>query len=105
MAYMTDDSDDENHQTLYFLLHPNMPFQCCPPFQVQSIAEARKYFYRGVVMPLQVNNVDVTVAANAVYGLTASVLTGLLPASVLDPAKDPTIAVGPLLSWRRPAQI
>ena len=81
------------------MLHPNvliLIFLSYFPFQAQSIPEARKYFFRGLVMPFQVNNIDVTVAANAVYGLTASVLTGLLPASVLDPAKDPLIAVRPL---------
>ena len=62
--------------------------------QIQSIPEARNYFFRGVVMPFQVNNIDVTVAANAVYGLTGSVLAGLLPASVLDVKQDPEIAVG-----------
>lgn len=45
---------------------------------------------RGVVMPLQVNNVDATVAANTVYGLTGAILSGLLPSSVLD---DPDIRV------------
>ncbi|KAK7505582.1 hypothetical protein BaRGS_00003327 [Batillaria attramentaria] len=58
------------------------------PTWVQNIAEAREYYYRDVVMPFQVNNVDVTVAANAVYGITASVLSGLLPTSVL---QDPDI--------------
>ena len=80
------------------MLHPNVlisVFLSYFPFQAQSIPEARKYFFRGLVMPFQANNIDVTVAANAVYGLTASVLTGLLPASVLDPAKDPLIAVRP----------
>ncbi|XP_076465682.1 uncharacterized protein LOC143297295 [Babylonia areolata] len=62
------------------------------PTWAQSISEARKYYHRGVVMPLQVNNVDITVAANAIYGITASVLSGLLPPSVLDPHKDPEIA-------------
>ena len=44
-------------------------------------------------MPFQVNNIDCTVSANAVYGLTGAVLTGLLPESILDPAQEPEIAV------------
>ena len=58
--------------------------------QAQNIDEARKDYYRGVAMPFQMNNVDVTVAANAIYGITASVLSGVLPASVLD---DPIVRV------------
>ncbi|XP_076462140.1 uncharacterized protein LOC143294648 [Babylonia areolata] len=57
------------------------------PTWVQNLDEARKNYYRGVAMPFQMNNVDVTVSANAIYGLTASVLSGSLQASVLtDPA-------------------
>ncbi|KAK7505581.1 hypothetical protein BaRGS_00003326 [Batillaria attramentaria] len=58
------------------------------PTWIQNIEEARENFDRDVVMPFQVNNVDVTVAANAVYGITASVLSGLLPPSVL---QDPQL--------------
>nr|KAG5710699.1 hypothetical protein BaRGS_035101 [Batillaria attramentaria] len=58
------------------------------PTWVQNLDEARKNYYKGVAMPFQMNNVDVTVAANTVYGLTASVLSGVLPASTLD---DPLI--------------
>ncbi|KAL8575183.1 hypothetical protein ACOMHN_042493 [Nucella lapillus] len=62
------------------------------PTWVQNIGEARQYFNKGVLMPLQVNNVDITVSANALYGLTASVLAGLLPPTILDPQADPAIA-------------
>ena len=41
-------------------------------------------------MPLNVNNVDVTVAANGVFGTTSGILNGLLDASILD---DPEIRV------------
>ncbi|KAL8564292.1 hypothetical protein ACOMHN_050903 [Nucella lapillus] len=58
------------------------------PTWVQNLDQARKDYYKGVAMPYQMNNVDVTVSANAIYGLTASVLSGLLPASLLE---DPLI--------------
>lgn len=41
-------------------------------------------------MPFNVNNVDITVAANAIYGLTNGILTGLVPMSVME---DPDIQV------------
>jgi hypothetical protein len=41
-------------------------------------------------MPFNVNNVDITVAANTIYGLTNGIIAGLLPMSVLD---DPDIQV------------
>ncbi|XP_062587918.1 uncharacterized protein LOC134249593 [Saccostrea cucullata] len=55
---------------------------------VQNNDEARKGFYKGNVMPFNVNNVDITVAANAIYGLTNGVLSGILPKSVME---DPEI--------------
>lgn len=42
-------------------------------------------------MPLNVNNVDVTVAANAVFGTTNAILNGLVKAEIFD---DPEIRVG-----------
>ena len=42
-------------------------------------------------MPFNVNNIDVTVAANGIYGITNGVLSNLLPNSLLD---DPDIQVG-----------
>lgn len=42
-------------------------------------------------MPFNVNNIDVTVAANGIYGITNGVLSNLLPYSLLD---DPDIQVG-----------
>ena len=41
-------------------------------------------------MPLNVNNVDVTVAANGIFGTTAAILNGLLKPDTLD---DPEIRV------------
>ncbi|KAK7104725.1 hypothetical protein V1264_019392 [Littorina saxatilis] len=58
------------------------------PTWVQNIDEARTDYYKGVAMPFTMNNVDVTVAANTVYGLTSAVLSGVLPADILD---DPLI--------------
>lgn len=45
---------------------------------------------RGVGMPFNVNNVDVTVSANAIFGITAAVASGLVGESVLN---DPDIEV------------
>jgi len=58
------------------------------PTWIQNLDEARVDYYKGVAMPFQMNNVDVTVAANTIYGLTSAILSGILPASALD---DPTI--------------
>ena len=58
--------------------------------QVQSIKEARKLYANGNPMPFNVNNVDVTVSANAVSGLTSALLSGLVDKNILD---DPEIAV------------
>lgn len=58
------------------------------PTWVQSLDESRKDYYKGNVMPFNVNNVDVTVAANGIYGITNGVLSGLLPSSMLE---DPDI--------------
>lgn len=59
--------------------------------QVQNLDESRKDYYKGNVMPFNVNNVDVTVAANGIYGITNGVLSGLLPSSMLE---DLDIQVG-----------
>ena len=58
--------------------------------QVQNIDEVKKDYYRGVTMPFQINNVDVTVAANTIYGITAGVLSNIFSITVLD---DPIIKV------------
>ncbi|XP_071949300.1 uncharacterized protein [Antedon mediterranea] len=44
---------------------------------VQNIAEERYLSYEGVSMPFHINNVDTTVAANSIYGLTSAVLYDL----------------------------
>ena len=41
-------------------------------------------------MPLNVNNVDVTVAANGIFGTTAAILNGLVKPDILN---DPEIQV------------
>ena len=41
-------------------------------------------------MPFSMNNIDVTVAANAVFGTTSAILNGLVEAKILD---DPEIQV------------
>lgn len=58
------------------------------PTWIQDLDEVRTWRNRGVDMPFNINNVDVTVAANAVFGTTAGVLNGLVDVEVLD---DPEI--------------
>ena len=41
-------------------------------------------------MPFNINNIDVTVAANGVFGTTSAILNGLVDAKILD---DPEIRV------------
>ncbi|CAI9741459.1 Hypothetical predicted protein [Octopus vulgaris] len=55
---------------------------------VQNINESRKLVAKGVAMPFNVNNVDCAVAANTIFGITSGVLSGLIPATILD---DPDI--------------
>ena len=46
--------------------------------------EALKLSGKGVAMPFFVNNVDVTVAANTLNGLTSALLTGLFTPADFD---------------------
>ena len=48
-------------------------------------------------MPLNTNNIDVTVAANGVYGTTSAILNGLLEPDILD---DPEIRVCSVLAFK-----
>ena len=48
-------------------------------------------------MPLNTNNIDVTVAANGVYGTTSAILNGLVKPEILD---DPEIRVCSLLAFK-----
>ncbi|KAH9489151.1 hypothetical protein Btru_052326 [Bulinus truncatus] len=54
------------------------------PTWIQSIEELRRLFDLNVGMPFQINNVDVTVAANTIYGITSSILSGLVSPDVLN---------------------
>ncbi|GFS15835.1 hypothetical protein ElyMa_006780600 [Elysia marginata] len=56
---------------------------------IQNREELQVESRKGVQMPFNVNNVDITVCANTVFGITSGVLSGLLPHSVLE---DPKIA-------------
>lgn len=58
--------------------------------QIQDFNDLRTEYNRGVVTPGDVNNVDVTVSANALYGITNSILSGLVTTEVLE---DPEIQV------------
>lgn len=44
---------------------------------IQDTDEVRTLFAKGVSMPFNINNVDVTVAANAIYGITMVALTNM----------------------------
>ncbi|BFZ24725.1 hypothetical protein BsWGS_27764 [Bradybaena similaris] len=52
----------------------------------QNLEELKTETKKGVEMPHNVNNVDVVVCANTVYGITASVLSGLVSPAVLQDA-------------------
>lgn len=52
--------------------------------QIQDVDEAMALSDKGVAMPFFVNNVDVTVAANTVNGLTSALLSGLFKPSDFD---------------------
>lgn len=58
------------------------------PTWVQNIDEARRLFDKGVLMPLNINNVGCTVSANVIYGITSGIVSGLLKPDILD---DPEI--------------
>jgi hypothetical protein len=44
----------------------------------QNITEVRKVAHEGIRMPFNLNNVDVTVGANALYGITSAIIYDLL---------------------------
>uniref|UniRef100_K1R5M9 Uncharacterized protein n=1 Tax=Magallana gigas TaxID=29159 RepID=K1R5M9_MAGGI len=57
---------------------------------VQDFDDLRAQYYHGIITPSDVNNVDVTVSANALYGITNGILSGLVTTEVLE---DPEIQV------------
>ncbi|KAH3782420.1 hypothetical protein DPMN_160335 [Dreissena polymorpha] len=54
------------------------------PTWIQDAAEVIEWGKRGVDMPYNTNNVDVTVAANSVFGITTAILNDVVPATTLD---------------------
>lgn len=50
----------------------------------------KKQYFLGIDTPGNVNNVDITVCANALFGITNAILSGLVTAEVLE---DPAIQV------------
>uniref|UniRef100_K1Q665 Uncharacterized protein n=1 Tax=Magallana gigas TaxID=29159 RepID=K1Q665_MAGGI len=56
--------------------------------RVQDFDDLRAQYYHGIITPSDVNNVDVTVSANALYGITNGILSGLVTTEVLE---DPEI--------------
>ncbi|KAL5014190.1 hypothetical protein ScPMuIL_008460 [Solemya velum] len=51
---------------------------------VQNTEEVRSDLDKGVAMPFNINNVDVTVSANTLYGITAGILSGVLKSELFD---------------------
>ncbi|XP_055954817.1 uncharacterized protein LOC126827310 [Patella vulgata] len=52
------------------------------PTWIQDTDEVRVLYAKGVAMPFNVNNVDCTVAANTIFGITSAVLNGLLQVNI-----------------------
>ncbi|CAF4407574.1 unnamed protein product, partial [Adineta steineri] len=44
----------------------------------QNLTEVKKIAHRGIRMPFNLNNVDVTVSANVLYGITSAITYDLL---------------------------
>lgn len=47
------------------------------PTWIDDISQSRSTYYKGYSMPFNINNVDLTVSANVIYGLTSGVLSDL----------------------------
>ncbi|XP_046380058.2 uncharacterized protein LOC124151576 [Haliotis rufescens] len=58
------------------------------PTWIQDTDEVRTWFDKGVMMPYNINNIDVTVCANFIFGVTNGIINGLFQPSLLD---DPEI--------------
>ena len=54
------------------------PQAILPTTWAQNITEVRRFAHLGVQMPFDVNNIDVTVAANVLHGITSAVIHGLM---------------------------
>ncbi|XP_071111866.1 uncharacterized protein [Haliotis cracherodii] len=54
------------------------------PTWIQDTDEVRTWLQKGVMMPFNINNVDVTVSANFMYAVTAGIINGVLEPSLLD---------------------
>lgn len=52
--------------------------------QVQNIDDTKKGLKKGVSMPFNINNIDVTVSANTIYGITSGILSGTLSPELFD---------------------
>ncbi len=54
------------------------------PTWIMSLSEDKVWFKRGVSMPFHIDNVDLTVCANSLYGITAALLSGLVGGASFD---------------------
>lgn len=78
-------SEDFDQNTIdprtYFWLRDfirDNPQVIIPTTWAQNITEVRKLAHRGIRMPFNLNNVDVTVGANVLYGITSAIIYDLL---------------------------
>ncbi|KAL5016712.1 hypothetical protein ScPMuIL_006301 [Solemya velum] len=58
------------------------------PTWVQNLDDIRIYGGKGNEMPFNINNVDLVVTANSIFGITNAILSGLLEATLLE---DPEV--------------
>ena len=61
----------------------NEPLALIPTW-VTNVTENSIMFYKGVGMPFNINNVDLTVSANTLYGLTSALLYGIIEKQSFD---------------------
>ncbi|KAK3104440.1 hypothetical protein FSP39_002073 [Pinctada imbricata] len=55
---------------------------------IQDIEDLKTEYPEGIITPGNINNVDITVSANALFGITNAILTGLVTSEVLE---DPEV--------------
>ena len=66
--------------------------------KLQDTDEVRSQMPKGVAMPFNINNVDVTVSANVIYGITMVAVTNVTsdPATLIDADVEVNIVMGAL---------
>lgn len=69
--------DPRTYFWLRDFIHDN-PQIIIPTTWAQNITEIRNFAHKGIRMPFNINNVDVTVSANVLYGITSAIIYDLL---------------------------